>query len=312
MKIYLSPSKQTSNMYAGQRVSEAAMCNLYAQACKASLEAAGHQVVLNVAASLATRIAEANRWGAQLYVPIHTNAGGGKGVEVLVSGNGRVDAYARSICAELAAVIPSRTNRGLKPTAKGKPGSGEIYGASAPVAYVEAEFHDNPAFAAWLVANPDVVGQAVARAIVQVAGGSVPPSQPGPAERNADGSLTIPWTGLRDGRLVARWQEVMGTPVDSVVSRPRSTLIAADQRFLNAVVAHGHIKDLTGKPALDVDGDEGWRTVVVRQFWLYNTRAQEVLGRAARASDFDRVNGPQTNQLHRFALNKAAAGSGRY
>ncbi|WP_165350445.1 hypothetical protein [Xylanimonas protaetiae] len=73
-----------------------------------------------------------------------------------------------------------------------------------------------------------------------------------------------------------------------------------------------HIRDLTGRPALDIDGDEGPKTVKVRQFWLYNTQAPAILGRGARVEDFDGEAGPETTNLHQHALNLATARSGRY
>ena len=61
-----------------------------------------------------------------------------------------------------------------------------------------------------------------------------------------------------------------------------------------------------------VDGDEGPLTIVVRQFWLYNTQAPAVLGRGPRTSDFDHDAGPETTRLHQHALNLAHTASGRY
>lgn len=130
--------------------------------------------------------------------------------------------------------------------------------------------------------------------------------------RNGDGSQRLAVDGARGPRTIARWQEVMGTSVDGVISRPRSALIEADQRFLNAAVGADHIRNLTGASRLTVDGDEGAATVKVRQFWLFNWYSRAVLRRPPRASDFDGVLGPDTNRLHQHALNQARAGSRRY
>jgi hypothetical protein len=141
----------------------------------------------------------------------------------------------------------------------------------------------------------------------------VPAPAPAPSvPRNADGSERLVEDGDRGRRTVARWQEVMGTTIDAVISRPDSALIRVDQNFLNNAVQAATIRTLTGKSSLVVDGDEGWRTIVVRQFYLYNTYGPEVLGRGARWADFDRVAGPETTRLHQRALNKATARSGRY
>jgi len=129
---------------------------------------------------------------------------------------------------------------------------------------------------------------------------------------NADGSLTIDEDGDRGPQTIARWQEVMGTPIDGVISPRFSALIQADQQMLNAVVAAGHIVDLTGRARLAEDGVEGPRTIRVRQFLLWNRWAPEVFLHGAAIDDFDGISGHDTNKLHQHALNRATARSRRY
>ncbi|MCL1870992.1 MAG: N-acetylmuramoyl-L-alanine amidase [Promicromonosporaceae bacterium] len=130
--------------------------------------------------------------------------------------------------------------------------------------------------------------------------------------RNADGSLTIAEDGMRGPATIARWQEVMGTPIDGKIDATGSALIKADQAFLNRAVPAAQIHALTGANALAVDGAEGPKTIKVRQFWLFNKLATTVLHRAVSAADFDGVNGPNTNRLHQHALNNATARTSRY
>lgn len=138
-----------------------------------------------------------------------------------------------------------------------------------------------------------------------------PPADTRP--RNKDGSLTIAQDGVRGAATNARWQEVMNTPIDGVISKPDSSLIRADQTFLNTVVGAPHILALTGRSSLVVDGDEGAKTVIVRQFWLRNAvnpiHQQNLLGHPL---SFDGVLGPDTNRVHQFALNHAVARSKSY
>jgi hypothetical protein len=62
------------------------------------------------------------------------------------------------------------------------------------------------------------------------------------------------------GRLtITRWQQVMGTPVDGVISKPKSSLIVKVQEHLNA--------HLDG-PDLKVDGDLGKLTIRALQRYL--------------------------------------------
>lgn len=139
---------------------------------------------------------------------------------------------------------------------------------------------------------------------------------PVPASKQlvAGSALQLKVDGSRGPATITTWQTVMGTPPDGVISTPESSVIRADQAFLNANVASGHILALTGKPALDTDGDEGWRTIKVRQFWLFNRLAPQVLGRTIRP-DLTDITGElnaETTRLHQTALNQATIGSGIY
>jgi N-acetylmuramoyl-L-alanine amidase len=86
----------------------------------AKLQTAGHQVLrvidnvpqgVDVGTSLQDRIVAANKWGADLYVSIHANAGGGQGTEVWIGSE-----KSRSIAARIASNIAALgyTNRGIK------------------------------------------------------------------------------------------------------------------------------------------------------------------------------------------------------
>lgn len=134
----------------------------------------------------------------------------------------------------------------------------------------------------------------------------------GPVARDADGNIALDEDGVRGSKTITRWQKVMGTIADGFISKPKSSLIVADQTFLNSVVAPEHILALTGKTRLVPDGSEGKFTIKVRQFYLFNKYAQERFNRAPKSTDFDGVNGPNTNTLHQYALNRAHAGSVRY
>ena len=150
-------------------------------------------------------------------------------------------------------------------------------------------------------------------------GGTVSPAptaaeqlKPTPVLRNADGSIQLGIDGVRGPATIARWQEVMGTPIDGQISK-QSKLIMADQEFLNSVVAEEHMRNLTGYDKLSVDGDEGSRTIAARQFWLRNAmnsvHQKNLIGHQL---EFDGVLGPETNKVHQFALNNTNSGSKTY
>lgn len=82
------------------------------------LQALGHQVLLvtptsasSVIDSLAQRVEKANLWGADQYVSIHANAGGGHGTEVWIGSSSSRD-IATQIVNNIAAT--GYTNRGVK------------------------------------------------------------------------------------------------------------------------------------------------------------------------------------------------------
>jgi peptidoglycan hydrolase-like protein with peptidoglycan-binding domain len=142
-----------------------------------------------------------------------------------------------------------------------------------------------------------------------------PAPAPAPVDttpRNADGSITIDQDGDEGDQTISRWQEVMGTPIDGVIDKV-STLIEADQRFLNSVVAASQIKDLTGKSQLKTDGIRGPKTDIVRQFWLRNAvnpiHQQNLIGHPL---DFDGIWGRESTLVMQFALNHATTRSGQY
>lgn len=87
-KIYLNPSDQTDNAVAGGGT-EAQYALINANLTKPILDAAGFTA--RVDQDFYNSPANANSWGADIFVSIHSNAGGGHGTETLwVSSSGEV------------------------------------------------------------------------------------------------------------------------------------------------------------------------------------------------------------------------------
>lgn len=148
----------------------------------------------------------------------------------------------------------------------------------------------------------------------KVSGANLPPASTatGKAKTKTDGQLMLAVNGKpRNGGDNARWQQVMGTPIDGRIDRP-SLCVKATQRWLNRAVSAAHIRNLTGKSALDTDGLFGPNTVRVLQFVLFNWYSQAVLGRPINVSrDCDGSEGPETRMLFKHALNVSYANSGK-
>ena len=86
-KIYLSPSAQPANSYAAGNTDEQTQCNRIAEAARLALIRCGFDARKGPEGQgYKENVAESNAWGADLHIPIHTNAGGGAGTVVFVHG----------------------------------------------------------------------------------------------------------------------------------------------------------------------------------------------------------------------------------
>lgn len=162
-RIYLSPSDQDGNLYASGNTNEAVQCRRIANACEAALKRCGFEVINNQTATMEGRVEESNAWGADLHMPIHTNAFNG-----VVAGT-RIMAYnlsgegykaSKAVFDVLAPLTP-----GTSENVSAYPGLYEIRYASAPTVYVEAEFHDVPKIAKWIIENVVLIGESIAKGI---------------------------------------------------------------------------------------------------------------------------------------------------
>lgn len=162
-KVYLSPSDQKSNTYAWGNTNEAIQCGKVAQACKAALERCGIEVMLGQYDTMANRCAESDKFGAQLHVPIHSNACNGQvsGTRMFCSSlSGEGYKACKAIFDVLAPFTP-----GTSENIKANPGLFEIRVPKAPTAYVEIDFHDNVSVAKWIIEHTTEIGEKLAEGI---------------------------------------------------------------------------------------------------------------------------------------------------
>lgn len=163
-KVYLSPSKQFNNAYAWGNTTEGEQCGRIGTACKAALERCGIEVMMeHKGVEIEDRCKHSNAWGADLHVPIHTNAYNGRvsGTRMFCynsSGNGYK--ACKAIFDVLAPISP-----GTSESIKASPGLYEVRAAAAPTAYIETDFHDVPYVAQWIVEHTTEIGEAIAHGI---------------------------------------------------------------------------------------------------------------------------------------------------
>ena len=162
-KVYLSPSNQTDNRYAYGNTTEAVQCGKIADACRAALERSGVTVQVGHMPSMQDKCKESNAFGADLHVPIHTNAFNGTvtGTRMFcLNSSGEGMKACEAIFAWLAPITPG-TSENIQADAS----LYEVRVPSAPTAYVECEFHDNATTAKWIVEHTVDIGEAIARGI---------------------------------------------------------------------------------------------------------------------------------------------------
>lgn len=167
-KIYLSPSDQWANIVADGAHSEAYHCTQIAKSADKYLKANGYSVKIGNNSKQGTypeRVRESNSWGADVHVCIHTNAGGGKGTEVLCWPSSKNDKYVKCVYNRVAMLTPS-SDRGIRTNSS----LYEIVNTKAMCVYVECDFHDDKSIENWIDAHTDDIGKAIAQGVCQADG----------------------------------------------------------------------------------------------------------------------------------------------
>ena len=162
-KIYLSPSEQPDNRYAYGNTNEKAVCREIAAYTEKALKRNGFEVINATATTLSVRCAEADKWGADLYIPIHTNAFNNKvsGTRMFcyrLSGEGYKASQA--IYNVLAPLTP-----GTSENVTANPSLYEVKTPKAPTAYIEVDFHDVPNIAKWIIEHTEEIGEAICKGV---------------------------------------------------------------------------------------------------------------------------------------------------
>ena len=164
-KIYLSPSNQDSNTYATGNTNEMVQCNRIAVSAEYHLKRHGFEVKkASEGQNMWTSINESNSWGANLHVPIHTNAFNGSltgGTLIMIySTSGENLKAGHAIFNRLAPITP-----GSDYSIRANTGLAELNSTKAIAVYVECEFHDTADGANFIINNTDKIGEAIAHGI---------------------------------------------------------------------------------------------------------------------------------------------------
>lgn len=167
-KIFLSPSDQTSNRYAYGNTSEAIQCGKIAVALEGALTRCGFAVRLVHYQDMATKCANADAWGADLYIPIHTNACNGEvsGTRIYTYDNtGEGRRAGLCIYYNLAPLTPGKSDN-----ISANASLYEIRKPAAPTVYCECEFHDVPETARWIIIHTTTIAEAICKGVCEYFG----------------------------------------------------------------------------------------------------------------------------------------------
>jgi len=174
MKIYIDPSGQENNQYAGGPTgyndSEEYWMRHIAGPVADKLRLAGHTVRIGGPNGPAANAKDANNWGAQRFYSLHTNAGGGHGTETwYYTGSG----VGRDMAIKIQATVGAESDqadRGVKFSTQYI----ALNSTRMPAIICELLFHDNVTEAAELRRDHDKFVTAIVKGILAHCGGEVP------------------------------------------------------------------------------------------------------------------------------------------
>lgn len=191
-RVYLSPSDQRRNTYAVGDTTEAIQCGRIAEACKAALERSGVEVMLGQYDTMQNRVAASNRFGADLHVPIHSNACNGKasGTHLFCYSGDRNSAGYKACQAVLDVLGP--VTPGAPDVIRAYPALYEVKRPAATTVYIETDFHDVPGVAQWIIDNTTLIGETIAKGLCNALDVPFVESSNAPVPVPAEKDTTLP------------------------------------------------------------------------------------------------------------------------
>ena len=209
-RIYLSPSLQPYNLYAGGG-NEQQYMNLVADAMEPYLRTNGIQYTRNrIGMTLGDAIRESNAGYYDLHLALHSNAAAGN-----LAGKVRgadVYYYRYSVRGKEAAEIIAENYKKIYPdpskvTARATTTLAEVTKTNAPAVLIETEYHDNPEGANWIRANIENIAKNLVESLTIYFG--IPFISPPQPERHGKvktqgGNLNLRSKPSLDAPIIAR------------------------------------------------------------------------------------------------------------
>lgn len=164
-KIYISPSNQNGNTYAAGGTNEMEQCNKIAAALEVALKRCGFSTKrAPKGQAMSKSISDSNAWGADLHLPIHTNAFNGKvtgGTMIMIYNNATNNLKAaKAIKAALDPVTPGKDY-----AIQVRNDLAELSQTKAIAVYCECEFHDTAVGAKFIIDHTSEIAEAIAKGV---------------------------------------------------------------------------------------------------------------------------------------------------
>ena len=166
-KVALSPEDRASNTYAVGNTNERDQMRRVADLLEAALTRCGFAVKNMQYGGMYDRVAEGNKWDADLYIALHSN-----GFDGTVAGT-RVHCYPSEKSRKIGKLIQDRIAPLSPGTSERLVESTNLYELRAPTmpaVLPEFGFHDNPEEAQWIIDNVKLIAEETCRAVCEFFG----------------------------------------------------------------------------------------------------------------------------------------------
>ncbi len=166
--VFLSPSRQTGNIYYKSGISECKQAFIMSGYCKERLEAVGLEVYeCPIKYVLEDRGKLAAKKKSKCYVAIHTNAGGNESGTMVFFNRKSEKSMRLALCLydTVAPVTPDKDS-GIKNGVDYKECK-YPYEEGVPSVLLEVDFHDKKESAKWLLDNGELCGRVIADGIMR-------------------------------------------------------------------------------------------------------------------------------------------------
>lgn len=169
--IYLSPSTQEHNEYISNYGTEETIMNKICDVIFNMLRQYKELTLYRNKPTMTLQevVKDSNSKNPSLHFAIHSNSGGGKGCEIFCHKFGGEGEKFAKIAYNIISALTPTADRGIK-QGYNFYGTGksmyELSMTTAPASLIEIAFHDNKVDAAWIVSHIEMIGRALATAIL--------------------------------------------------------------------------------------------------------------------------------------------------